>query len=116
MDHQANVADGDGAQAPIDVVTTATTDNFNSVSQAARALARARHAKNNEQQPTEQSGAESSFAPSAFARRRASADERGASEDRPADATDRPQEPTEASQHEAEVGADAPDAEAGGAA
>jgi hypothetical protein len=38
MDQQANVADGDGAQAPVDVVTTATTDNFNSVSQAARTL------------------------------------------------------------------------------
>jgi hypothetical protein len=40
MDHgqQANVAAGDGAQGPIDVVTTATTDNFNSVGQGSRTL------------------------------------------------------------------------------
>jgi hypothetical protein len=29
-----DVAEGDGAQAPIDVVTTAATDNFKSVSRA----------------------------------------------------------------------------------
>jgi hypothetical protein len=90
MDQQANVADGDGAQAPIDVVTTATTDNFNSVSQAARALARARHEKNNEQQPPQPSGAE-------------------------AGATDQPQEPAEAPRSSGEADAAAEDAQAAGA-
>jgi hypothetical protein len=112
MDTQDNVADA--TQAPIDVVTTATADNFASVSQAARALAQARHARNKEQQPAEQSGAESSFAPSAFAPRRAWADERGASEDRSAGATDQPQEPAEAPRSGAEADAAAADTEAAG--
>lgn len=90
MDQQANVAAGDGAQGPIDVVTTATTDNFNSVSQAARALARARHARNNAQQPAQESGAD-------------------------AGASDQPQEPAEAPPGPAEADAAATDAEAGSA-
>jgi hypothetical protein len=95
MDQQANAAAGDEAQAPIDVVTIpasaeATTDTFNSVSQAARALARARHAKNNEQQATDESGAGTT-------------------------ATDQPREPAEAAPGSAEADA-AAEAEAGGTA
>jgi hypothetical protein len=94
MDQQANAAAGDEAQAAIDVVTIpasagTTTDNFNSVSQAARALAQARHAKSKEQ-PTEQSGGE-------------------------AGATDEPQERAEAASVAAESDAAAADAEAAGA-
>ena len=93
MDQQANAATGAEAQAAIDVVTIpasagTTTDTFNSVSQAARALAQARHAKSNEQQPAEETG------------------------DMQAGADDQPQQPSEAAPGSTEAGSGTEAAEA----